>query len=128
MSDPRDPRATDHLVGDPTRPALHGGSVATLIDTASGFAAMTCLHSRSGRVSTADFRVDYLAAAPLTDIVCHAHVTRVGRRLIWVDATARAADGNDTVVAIGRGTFNVYYPKGAADWGTDESLRQAKQQ
>ena len=67
-----------HLLGDFTRPALHGGSLATLMDAAGGLAAWVQLPDLTWRVSTVDLRVDYVRPAPDTDIRCVAKVVHAG--------------------------------------------------
>src|SRR5262245_46729653 len=52
------------FVGDPRRPALHGGVVSALIDTAGGVAAWSALEEGE-TVSTVDLTVDYLEPARL---------------------------------------------------------------
>ena len=54
------------LVGDPYRPALHGGVTAALADTVGGAVCYTCFSPPGPRVSTVDLRVDYLRPG-LTD-------------------------------------------------------------
>ena len=49
-------------IGDPYRPALHGGLTSALADTVGGIAAFTMLEPDQ-RVSTVDMRVDYLRPA-----------------------------------------------------------------
>jgi uncharacterized protein (TIGR00369 family) len=51
------------LTGDPMRPAIHGGVLSTLIDTAGGAACFTRAES-DDRLSTVDLRVDYLRPGP----------------------------------------------------------------
>lgn len=70
------------LVGDPLRPALHGGVLSALADTAGGLAAFAMLDNPLvDRVSTLDLLVDYLAAARLEDLVCDAQVVRMGNKV-----------------------------------------------
>ena len=52
------------FVGDFRRPALHGGVVSSLIDTAGGVAAWSALGPEES-VSTVDLTVDYLEPAGL---------------------------------------------------------------
>ena len=52
------------FVGDPRRPALHGGVLSALIDTAGGVAAWSALGAGES-VSTVDLRIDYLEPAGL---------------------------------------------------------------
>ncbi len=64
---------------------VHGGAIASLIDTAMAFAVISVLPA-SERVSTVDLTVSYLQ--PLTDgtVWTTARVLRSGRRLIRVSA------------------------------------------
>ena len=52
------------FVGDARRPALHGGVISALVDTAGGLAAWTALEEGES-VSTVDLTVDYLEPARL---------------------------------------------------------------
>src|SRR5688500_2922387 len=55
------------LVGDPMRPALHGGVISMLADTVGGGAVWTL--TRAGdKVATIDLRVDYLRPGRLTEL------------------------------------------------------------
>ena len=66
-------------VGDPFRPALHGGALAMLADTAGGTAVIAATRHLD-RVSTLDMRVDYLRHARLADTLAEARIVRVGAR------------------------------------------------
>jgi uncharacterized protein (TIGR00369 family) len=68
------------LVGDPWRPALHGGTLATLADAAGGLAVFTAA-APGDRVSTIDFRIDYLRPAALVPTTAEAKVVRMGNRV-----------------------------------------------
>lgn len=93
------------LVGDPFRPAIHGGVLSTLIDTAGGAAVWSRIGPED-RISTVDLRVDYLRPGALSDLVCEARVIRLGNRVAAVDATAHHGDP-DRPVAVGRAVYNV---------------------
>jgi uncharacterized protein (TIGR00369 family) len=67
------------LIGDPTRPAVHGGVLSTLADTAGGAACFAMLDSEEDRISTVDLRIDYLRPGPPADLVCEAVIVRMGR-------------------------------------------------
>src|SRR5438067_238117 len=69
----------DELVGDPMKPALHGGVISTLADTAGGMAIWTSLEYPLQRVSTIDLRIDYLRPGRLEPLVAEAVVVRIGR-------------------------------------------------
>ena len=99
----------ESIIGDPSRPAIHGGAVAALIDAAAGFAAWSTLPS-ARRLSTIDLRVDYLQPNPPKDLIANAVVTRAGRKVIFVDVLVLPADRsgeNEAVCARGRANFHV---------------------
>jgi uncharacterized protein (TIGR00369 family) len=95
----------DELIGDPARPALHGGVTSMLIDTAGGAACFSALDAES-RVSTVDLVVDYLRPGPLTDIEARARVVRAGNR-VCIAMVDVYGDGDDEPFAQGRGVYNV---------------------
>jgi len=93
------------LVGDPRRPALHGGVVAALLDTAGGLAAWSAL-DEGETVSTVDLTVDYLEPAGLNgDLRASAELLRKGNRVCHVRMRVTQAD---TLVAEGRGVYNIH--------------------
>ncbi len=98
------PVREDHL-GDVRRPALHGGVVSALIDTAGGIAAWTALQAGES-VSTVDLMVDYLepgrVAGPLR---AEAELIRKGNRVCHVRVRV-TQDG--VLVAEGRGVYNIH--------------------
>ena len=93
------------FVGDFRRPALHGGVVSALIDTAGGVAAWSTLGPEES-VSTVDLTVDFLEpsglAAPLR---AAAQLVRKGNRVCHV-RVAVTQDGK--LVAEGRGVYNIH--------------------
>ena len=98
------PVRSEH-VGDPRRPALHGGVLSTLIDTAGGVAAWSALKPQE-TVSTVDLRVDYLEPAGLTaPLRAEAEVVRKGNRVCHV-RIAVTQDG--VLVAEGRGVYSIH--------------------
>lgn len=101
----------DELVGDPMRPALHGGVLSALADTAGGMAVWTGLSDARGRVSTIDLRVDYLRPARLTTLSCDATVVRQGNRVGVADMRLFHPDTPDEAVATGKGVYNVMLVK-----------------
>jgi uncharacterized protein (TIGR00369 family) len=93
------------LVGDPDRPALHGGVLSALADAAGGLAVFSALGDPTrGRTSTVDLRIDYLRPALLEDLVCEAGVIRMGNR---VAATRMVIRQGDHVPAEARAVYNV---------------------
>jgi uncharacterized protein (TIGR00369 family) len=74
----------EEFVGDPRRPALHGGVVSSLIDTAGGAAAWSALGPGES-ASTVDLRVDYLEPARLAGpLRAEARLLRKGNRVCHV--------------------------------------------
>jgi uncharacterized protein (TIGR00369 family) len=85
---------------DPRSNAVHGGVIATALDTVAGFAVT----STSGYdIYTIDLRTDFLRPAVDRVFTVEGRTLRAGNRFGWGDATLYAADGRK--VAIGRGTF-----------------------
>lgn len=93
---------TDQIVGDPFRPALHGGALSMLADTAGGTAALAAT-KQGDKVSTLDMRIDYLRGANLEDTFAEALIVRAGSRAVVVrihvyQEDASASDGRRHVV------------------------------
>ncbi len=94
------------LVGDPLRPALHGGVISALVDTCGGAAVWTTI-GESDRISTIDLRVDYLRPAPLERIVAAADVIRVGNRVGVASIKTYPALQPDQICAEGKGVYSI---------------------
>lgn len=81
-------------------PFLHGGAVATMLDSASTFA----LIAETGRIwATVDMRVDYLRPASLEGVEVVATVVRAGGTIGRAQAELR--DGSGKVCATATATF-----------------------
>ncbi len=78
---------------------VHGGAIASLIDTATAFAIISLL-APSERVTTVDLTVSYLR--PLTEgrLTAVARVLRSGRRLFVVSAEVFDKDGKLATTAL----------------------------
>jgi uncharacterized protein (TIGR00369 family) len=96
----------DNLIGDPLRPALHGGVTATLLDAVGGVAALSTITSLQERLSTLDLSLDYLHPAGPKDLFAGAEVVRRGKSTILVQFRAWQEDPH-TIVATGRAVFNI---------------------
>jgi uncharacterized protein (TIGR00369 family) len=94
------------FIGDKRRPALHGGLLSTLVDTSGGTAVWTNFPP-SARISTVDMRVDYLNPGPPEEIVAEAEVVRLGNRVGVVHVTVYGRSDPSTIVAEGRGVYNI---------------------
>ncbi len=101
----------DELVGDPMRPALHGGVLSALADAAGGAAVWTGLDDDRARVSTIDLRIDYLRPARLFTLIAEATVVRLGNRVGVADVRLFNADAEDVTVATGKGVYNITIKK-----------------
>lgn len=100
------------LIGDPMRPALHGGVMSTLADVAGGMAVWSGLKDPRARVSTIDMRIDYLRPGRLETICAEGHVVRAGNRVAVTDMRLWHPSAPDQTVATGKGVYNVTILKG----------------
>jgi uncharacterized protein (TIGR00369 family) len=105
------------LVGDPMRPALHGGVLSALADAAGGAALWSGIDDDRGRVSTIDLRMDYLRPARLEDVVAEAHTVRLGKRVGVADVRLYHPARSDETIATGKGVYNVLHAKGDVPTG-----------
>jgi uncharacterized protein (TIGR00369 family) len=83
---------------------LHGGTIASLVDTAIAHSIMLTLPeidlpNAGGRIVSVDLRVKYLRPVSGGEIFCDAHVVRPGRQIIHTAATVTNAEGKQ--VALG---------------------------
>jgi len=101
----------DELVGDPLRPALHGGVLSSLADTAGGAAVWAGLADERARVSTIDLRIDYLRPARLVTVVAEASVVRLGNRVGVADVRLFHPDAEAETIATGKGVYNILIKK-----------------
>jgi uncharacterized protein (TIGR00369 family) len=94
------------FIGDPFRPALHGGVISALIDACGGAAVWTTVRPHD-RVSTIDLRVDYLLPGRSCDLVVEARVLRAGNRVGVASMRAFHPDAPEATVAEGKGVYNI---------------------
>ncbi len=99
------------FVGDPMRPAMHGGVMSTLADVAGGLAVWTGLEDLRARVATIDLRVDYLRPGRLETIDAKAEVVRKGNRVGVVDVVLFHPSHPSETVATGKGVYNIVMRK-----------------
>lgn len=64
---------------------VHGGAIASLIDSATAFAIITLLAPKE-KVTTVDLTISYLRPVTNGRLICTAKVLRSGRRLLVVSA------------------------------------------
>jgi uncharacterized protein (TIGR00369 family) len=109
--------AKPELIGNFHQGILHGGVIASAIDTVGGLAAYASVlarakdpHSeetvhRMARMGTIDMRIDYLRPGKGTEFRCTGTVLRTGRKV----AVTRMElfDGEGTLIAAGTGAYMV---------------------
>ena len=85
---------------DPEDAVIHGGVIASLVDTATGFALAIKAGDLGG--PSVDLRVDYLRPARRTALTANAHTVKCGRNIGVADASIFDEAGR--LVAVGRQT------------------------
>ena len=88
---------------------VHGGAIATLIDTVV-VPAIGSAYDEFMTMLTLDLQIRFLGAATATDLVAEGWITRRGRSILFCQAEVRAVD-TDTVVAEGWMTYKVSAPR-----------------
>ncbi|WP_157150453.1 PaaI family thioesterase [Brachyspira sp. SAP_772] len=83
---------------------MHGGMVATMLDTASGFAAFSVLEEGK-HVVTSDLKINYLRPVVCKKIKCIGEVLKAGKSLIVVEANV--LDEENKILAKMLGTMVV---------------------
>lgn len=84
------------------RGIIHGGAVASLMDTAAAFAVHTVLAPEEWTV-TVDLTLHFLRPASSGAVTAHAQVVRAGRRLVTL--TVEAKDDAERLIAIASTTY-----------------------
>ncbi|MFD1217759.1 MULTISPECIES: thioesterase family protein [Microbulbifer] len=106
------------LIGNHFQEILHGGVIATALDTVGGLTAMVAAYHRMGgaidweekiqrliRLGTVDMRVDYLKPGRGERFVCEGKILRVGNKLV----VSRMELHNDKQELIATGTATFLY-------------------
>jgi len=101
----------EDLVGDPFRPALHGGVISSLADVAGGSAVWSEIDDDRARVATIDLRVDYLRPGKLETLVAEANVVRAGNRVGVADVRVFHPSNEADTIATGKGVYNILLKK-----------------
>jgi len=71
---------------------MHGGAIATLIDTAVAFAIVS-VSEPGARFSTVELKINYLSAIKEGRVVADARIVRDGRRIVVADCDVFDAEG-----------------------------------
>jgi uncharacterized protein (TIGR00369 family) len=79
---------------------FHGGIVATVADSASGYAAYTVLEPGEEALS-AEFKINFLSPARGSSLIARGSVIKAGRTLVITEATVSVIrDGNEIECAL----------------------------
>lgn len=78
---------------------LHGGALATLLDTASAFAVITLL-SDGETTATVNLSVSYLQSIKRGQVIAAARVLKAGRRLLSVAVDVKDTQGRLLATAL----------------------------
>ena len=98
------------FIGDPNRPALHGGLLATLADTAAGMAVFSVL-PKTATTSTIDLRIDYLRPGNVDQtLYAKSTVVRHGSRVCVVQTTLYQ-ESSEQAVAVSSATYSIVQHK-----------------
>jgi uncharacterized protein (TIGR00369 family) len=88
---------------------VHGGAIATLIDTAAVAAVWSDVDPKATRGATASMTVNFLTAAQSVDLIAEARVIRRGRSVVFADVDVFSPSGEH--IAKGVVTYKVGYGK-----------------
>lgn len=94
------------LIGDPTRPALHGGVISMLADTIGG-AAVFSVTEPGDRVATIDLRVDYLLPGREADLYAEGELIRVGNRVGVSSVRCWQPAVSEESIAVAKGVYTI---------------------
>jgi uncharacterized protein (TIGR00369 family) len=99
---------SEHLVGNPLLPALHGGVVGALMELTA--ITQLAISSKSDKFAkTIDIGVDYLRSGKPIDTYARARVIKIGRRIANVQAEAWQNERSQPIAAM-HGHFLVAEP------------------
>jgi uncharacterized protein (TIGR00369 family) len=87
---------------------VHGGVIATLIDTATAFASLSVINPKE-RVATVDLTIKYLNSWTSGHAMASARVIKAGSRLLTISAEVR--DERKTLIATALSTYVRILPR-----------------
>lgn len=86
-------RYAEHLVGDASIPALHGGTLAALLESTAILSVMLD-PATTAMPRTITLTIDYLRSGRAMDTHCRARIVRQGRRIAVVSVEAYQDDAS----------------------------------
>jgi uncharacterized protein (TIGR00369 family) len=86
---------------------VHGGAIASLIDTAGVVAVWSNVDPAATRGATASLTIQYLAAAERIDLIAEARVIHRGRSMVFIDVDVISPAGGR--IAKGVMTYKLGY-------------------
>ena len=97
----------DVLIGDPMKPAMHGGVLSALADTTGGLALWSAIDDPRRLVSTIDLRIDYIRPGRLERIAAEGTIVRIGGRVGVADIRLFHPAKPEETVATGKGVYAI---------------------
>lgn len=102
----------DQLIGNPILPALHGGVIGSLLETAA-LATVVWETGATQLPKPVDITVDYLRSGRPVTSFARARIARQGRRVVNVLAEMWQDDESRPIAAL-RGHFLIQAPEGTS--------------
>ena len=93
---------SETALGSVDPPRLHGGALATCVDTAAWYAACS---AGGGDWVVSSLAVDFLRPVALVELRVTAHCRRAGKAVAVVDVEIAAWDDAERVLALGRASL-----------------------
>lgn len=82
---------------------VHGGNIATLIDTATFWACFLSTGGDEDGLTTVDLKLNYLAPARVEALRCTGTMIKAGKKIAYAEASVHTAD--DRLIAHGTSTL-----------------------
>lgn len=99
---------SQHLVGNPMLPALHGGVVGALMEV-TALTQLAIAGKSEVFAKTVDINVDYLRSGRPVDTFARARVVKIGRRIANVQAEAWQGERHQPIATL-HGHFMIPEP------------------
>ena len=94
------------LEGDPRSRRMHGGIIASLLDSAGGAAALTTFTGPDDMLAAIDIRIDYLEPAKPDHVIAEGEIVRSGSAII-VTRMKAYHESTGELIAEGKAVYRV---------------------